>query len=904
MSVDDSRQPHLHQNNSLTPSAENTMIPEKSKDTPEIKKQQSSFIHKLYSMLEERSLDHLIWWHDNGEHFLVRPNEEFTNTLSHYFKHTNIASFIRQLNMYGFHKVDHSSKDIRESTINSKDDAKQKQSTPQPGIWEFKHGSEKFRRGDTNALKTIKRRSIRNSSAEKENSMRQTYDIPPNLTNFTGGYYSNIYPIYGNQGQHEQPYIVGGPKPIPQPIVYDVASTIPNSRVYMEQTDHHQIHHLSHQPPIYYSNQLNQQPHGIPSTQLPQPQLEPYSQQQQPLAQMPQSHQVHQRHSNDHLQNNNSTNHTNFDISSQPKSSHPPSYEHHQSHEPPQSGNFQHAMSDIPKKSNNEEAESNSSMQRSQSAQLKREKLNPDESTVRPHSSQQENTNPSILNMSKSDENESKSMSHSSTQVYEVHDEASGISGKFPVINESNELSSKLAGLEQEKSLMANQIRELQGINMTMQNSMTDLVNRLYEMRALSNFYKEELTNINYDFISVLDIMEDSASNFDSETDSKTKSSTISAISQLKSKVLQRSATRDMSIKNLTSSQQSLTPTATAIASHSQGFANSPFTVGANSVHSSNQTPTQGGKRLSSVTGSLGIPGRNGSYTQGFNGAPFQQGQPPFVDGRNHLIGNSYVGVNYPPENHVTGYFPEYISPNQPSKLTILQTTGRSSNRISSVNNIPLRTNAPTSNPQIGDPQSIPSHADDSPFDRDVRYNVPSPSVVKSRNPSIYDPLQPLPLPIPSSHAFQPGEVDHNGSRHHSFGFGTVQPPITNNNYSSMPLYQTGQRGSFPNSLSEPSIISKQYSTSHLYSTVNQNVEAASNGSASNNDLNTNSSDRDAGVFQKDGDQDLVIKKDVISKDYSSESGSKGLENGKRKGSDHTESESKAKAQKLQSNSA
>ena len=63
------------------------------------------FIHKLYDMLHDESISHLIWWSPSLDSFYVTPGEEFSRVLSQYFKHTNIASFIRQLNMYGFHKV-------------------------------------------------------------------------------------------------------------------------------------------------------------------------------------------------------------------------------------------------------------------------------------------------------------------------------------------------------------------------------------------------------------------------------------------------------------------------------------------------------------------------------------------------------------------------------------------------------------------------------------------------------------------------------------------------------------------------------------------------------------------------------------------------------------------------------
>ena len=50
--------------------------------------------------------DHLICWSDEGKSFLIRDQTEFAKSLlPYYYKHSNMASFVRQLNMYDFHKV-------------------------------------------------------------------------------------------------------------------------------------------------------------------------------------------------------------------------------------------------------------------------------------------------------------------------------------------------------------------------------------------------------------------------------------------------------------------------------------------------------------------------------------------------------------------------------------------------------------------------------------------------------------------------------------------------------------------------------------------------------------------------------------------------------------------------------
>lgn len=57
------------------------------------------------SFLDESRNTDLIRWSDSGDSFIVLDEDEFAKTLiPELFKHNNYASFVRQLNMYGFHK--------------------------------------------------------------------------------------------------------------------------------------------------------------------------------------------------------------------------------------------------------------------------------------------------------------------------------------------------------------------------------------------------------------------------------------------------------------------------------------------------------------------------------------------------------------------------------------------------------------------------------------------------------------------------------------------------------------------------------------------------------------------------------------------------------------------------------
>ncbi|KAG1725717.1 HSF-type DNA-binding-domain-containing protein [Suillus paluster] len=66
----------------------------------------SDFVKKLYKMLEDQSFTHVVSWGPQGDCFVVKDMNEFTKSiLPRMFKHSNFASFVRQLNKYDFHKV-------------------------------------------------------------------------------------------------------------------------------------------------------------------------------------------------------------------------------------------------------------------------------------------------------------------------------------------------------------------------------------------------------------------------------------------------------------------------------------------------------------------------------------------------------------------------------------------------------------------------------------------------------------------------------------------------------------------------------------------------------------------------------------------------------------------------------
>lgn len=213
----------------------------------------NAFVSKLYTMLRDPKLLHLIWWTDSEDEniFALYPDKEFAQALTGYFKHGNVASFVRQLHMYGFHKVS-------DPNISQLDKDCQQ-------IWEFKHSLGKFKKNDEDSLIHIKRRST--SNYQRNNSQEVDYDLKNQIQGL------RLYYGYeeGHGVQYVHPMYQGIPPgmPVPSGIPLGMPMGLPlglNGQYVQPAANSH--------PPLIHSQsqqQLHQHPHQMAHHSLPLP---------------------------------------------------------------------------------------------------------------------------------------------------------------------------------------------------------------------------------------------------------------------------------------------------------------------------------------------------------------------------------------------------------------------------------------------------------------------------------------------------------------------------------------------------------------------------------------------------------------------------------------------------------
>nr|XP_046273153.1 heat shock factor protein 1 isoform X2 [Scatophagus argus] len=117
-----------------------------------------AFLTKLWTLVEDPDTDPLICWSPSGTSFHVFDQGRFSKeVLPKFFKHNNMASFIRQLNMYGFRKVVH----IEQGGLVK----------PERDDTEFQHPF--FVRGQEHLLENIKRK-VTNVPSVRQDEMKMS----------------------------------------------------------------------------------------------------------------------------------------------------------------------------------------------------------------------------------------------------------------------------------------------------------------------------------------------------------------------------------------------------------------------------------------------------------------------------------------------------------------------------------------------------------------------------------------------------------------------------------------------------------------------------------------------------------------------------------------------------------
>ncbi|CAB5383275.1 unnamed protein product [Rhizophagus irregularis] len=142
------------------------------------------FVKKLFKMLEDESYSDIVSWGINGDSFVVKEIDAFTKTiLPRHFKHSNFASFVRQLNKYDFHK-------IRNSDDSNSPYGEQ--------AWEFHHP--KFQCDKRDQLDNIKRKTPANQKKLVSNTVN---DIS-NMTHITElqSQVNNLTKLQTNMNDH------------------------------------------------------------------------------------------------------------------------------------------------------------------------------------------------------------------------------------------------------------------------------------------------------------------------------------------------------------------------------------------------------------------------------------------------------------------------------------------------------------------------------------------------------------------------------------------------------------------------------------------------------------------------------------------------------------------------------
>lgn len=118
-------------------------------------KNRPAFVSKLWTMVNDSKNSDFIRWMPDGKSIQVVNREAFEkNVLPKHFKHSNFSSFVRQLNMYGWHKV----QDVNSGSMHSNDEH-----------WQFQ--SPNFIKGREDLLDNIVRNKGKHNEEDEEQQL-------------------------------------------------------------------------------------------------------------------------------------------------------------------------------------------------------------------------------------------------------------------------------------------------------------------------------------------------------------------------------------------------------------------------------------------------------------------------------------------------------------------------------------------------------------------------------------------------------------------------------------------------------------------------------------------------------------------------------------------------------------
>lgn len=97
---------HIEDQEDLPPIIINTVVPNDLLNQNTGAGNVPLFIKKLWKMISDDNAEEIISWNSNGDGFIIHDQLKFVSqTLPKYFKHNHLSSFVRQLNLYDFHKI-------------------------------------------------------------------------------------------------------------------------------------------------------------------------------------------------------------------------------------------------------------------------------------------------------------------------------------------------------------------------------------------------------------------------------------------------------------------------------------------------------------------------------------------------------------------------------------------------------------------------------------------------------------------------------------------------------------------------------------------------------------------------------------------------------------------------------